>query len=82
MTFSSILKAVEAAYGLNDHALHHKLSVSEETIRAWKEGLSYPDEETLSLLSEMFALPLKTLKDSLPSENDNETKKIADDTGL
>ncbi len=61
MTFSRILKAVCREYGIDRHALHHKLSVSEAEIKAWEEGRSFPDERKLKDFSSMFAIPFPTL---------------------
>ena len=70
MTFSKIIKALCREYHIDRHTLHHKLSVDEGTIDSWEKGEAFPNEKQLEDISAMFAVPIKTLKESCQKEKE------------
>lgn len=65
MTFSAILKAIKKQYPIeNDHLAEH-LHTDEETIEKWEKGEAYPSHHQLEHFSEIFALPMSILEDSI-----------------
>lgn len=65
MTFQSILKAIYKAYNVDSCFVADNMGIDDEVVQSWEQGESVPDEKQLEKFSEMFAIPLKTLEESI-----------------
>ena len=68
MTFVTILKAVYSTYHVDFCYVADHIGVDDEEVLRWEKGESKPDEHALHHFSEMFAIPMKTLLESLQEQ--------------
>lgn len=65
MSFQTILKAIYKAYNVDFCYVADNIGIDDEIVQSWENGESIPDEKQLEKFSELFAVPLKTLKESI-----------------
>lgn len=65
MTFQTILKAIYKAYNVDFCYVADNIGIDDEIVQSWEEGKSLPTKEELKKFSDLFAVPLKTLEDSI-----------------
>ena len=51
------IRELRAAHGMSQDDLAARVYVSRQTISSWENGKTYPDVQSLLLLSEIFARP-------------------------
>ncbi len=84
MELGSQIKKYRNKLSLSQDALAEKVYVSRQTISNWENGKSYPDVNSLVLLSEIFQTSIDNLikgdveimKEQVRSEERNEFKKL------
>ena len=59
--FAERLRILRAMNNLSQSALSKKLNVTRATINAWEMGISYPNAQSLVLLSEYFSVTVDYL---------------------
>lgn len=65
MTFQTILKAIYKAYNVDFCYVADNIGIDDEIVQSWEEGKSLPTKEELKKFSDLFAVPLKILEDSI-----------------
>lgn len=58
MELAAQLKTLRGAHGLSQADVAHAVYVSRQTVSNWENGKTYPDVESLLLLSELFGVSL------------------------
>ena len=84
MELGNQIRKYRNALSLSQDALAEKVYVSRQTISNWENGKSYPDVNTLVLLSEVFGTSIDNLikgdveimKEHVRSEKRNEFKRL------
>ncbi len=69
MTFGNILRVLYKTYKVDAHFIAQKLHVDDSDVKDWEMGISKPTHHQIEDLSAMFAIPEKTLTDSLADSN-------------
>lgn len=59
--FSERLRTLRAINNISQSALSKKLNITRATINAWEMGISYPNAQSLVLLSEYFCVTVDYL---------------------
>ncbi len=85
MELGSQIKKYRNALSLSQDALAEKVYVSRQTISNWENGKSYPDVNSLVLLSEVFQTSIDNLikgdvevmKEQVINEERSEFKKLS-----
>lgn len=73
------IKSIRKSRGLSQEELAIKLNVVRQTISKWEQGLSVPDSEMLSLISEVFETPVSTLLgENIPKSKVDDLKIISE----
>lgn len=65
MTFAAIFQAIKKQYAIENNHLAKHLHTNEKTVDAWERGDALPSHHQLEHFSEMYALPLSLLEDSV-----------------
>lgn len=65
MTFSVILKAIEKQYKFSCCYIAKNMNVDDEIVDLWEEDKAFPNDEQIRKFCDLFALPYKTVKDSV-----------------
>lgn len=69
--FSENLKMLRKQRGMSQEALAKKLNVVRQTISKWEKGLSVPDAELLTRISDVFEVPVSQLLGTKIEEEKN-----------
>lgn len=73
------IKAIRISKGLSQEELASKLHVVRQTISKWEQGLSVPDADMLTAISEVLETPVSTLLGETVTEQEaNEFEKISE----
>lgn len=68
ITFKDILKAIYKQYSVDFCFVADNLGIEDEIVQEWETGDKLPSEDELTKFSEMFAIPLPTLKKSIENQ--------------
>ena len=69
------IKAIRKSKGLSQQELAVKLNIVRQTVSKWEQGLSVPDSDMLSSLSEVLEVPVSTLLGEIVIETEVDTLK-------
>lgn len=70
MTFQTILRAIMNQYKVSCCYIADNMHIEDEVVEEWEKGTKVPDEEELKKFSDMFALPMKLLLDSVKEKTE------------
>lgn len=64
-SFADLLKLMEKEYQFDACFIADHLHMEDEKVESWEKGISYPNEKEAEDFADLFALPLKLVKDSI-----------------
>ena len=74
--FNENLRILRKQKGMSQEALAQQLNVVRQTVSKWEKGLSVPDAEMLTRISELFEVPVSQMLGST-IEDETDTNQIA-----
>jgi len=74
--FSENLKTLRKQRGMSQEVLAQQLNVVRQTVSKWEKGLSVPDAEMLTRISDLFSVPVSELL-GVNMKDENEVNEIA-----
>lgn len=81
-TFAELLKLVEKEYSFDACFIADHLHLEDEIVEKWEKGLLFPDSKKAEEFSDMFALPLNLVRESIKEGKRHESKTLSDNSGL